>query len=156
MVIPAPRLRRVVLVALLDRQRRTVLLTDQEGAWSPVACHATRPGHSSAYAVNYVKTLGIPPVRIGAVVGRIWASMPAAASGRRIERQLLLAISDDPLPAAFEPHFSTLGRNQSTRWWTPDQLRRDAVPVLPKELPDVVDGYWDGWLPDGPLTLDWP
>lgn len=155
MVIPAPRLQRVVLVAILDRDRGTVLLSDQEGSWSPMACPAADPDHSSAHAANYARALGIPTVHIGAVVGRIWASMPAAASGGRIERQLLLTIPDEPLSSADLGRISTLGHARPTRWWSPAELRRDAVRVLPSELPDVVDGYWEGWLPDGPLTLAW-
>ncbi|MFD7224496.1 hypothetical protein ACFV9P_26320 [Streptomyces sp. NPDC059892] len=93
-------------------------------------------------------------VRYGDVVGHVWASQPRRAPGTRIERRLLLAIPQTPFPPGSARRIAS-GCPRRARWWTPDQLRECAAPIQPAELPDIVDGYWDGWLPDGPLTLDW-
>ncbi|MFF0110742.1 hypothetical protein [Streptomyces hirsutus] len=42
----------------------------------------------------------------------------------------------------------------STQWWTTAELRSARVPVEPVQLLDFMDGYWDGWLPDGEIPLD--
>ncbi|MFF8843412.1 hypothetical protein ACF08N_11870 [Streptomyces sp. NPDC015127] len=39
------------------------------------------------------------------------------------------------------------------RWWTVSGLRSAATPVEPPQLLDLVDGYWEGWLPDGEVSL---
>ncbi|MFJ9033030.1 hypothetical protein ACIRQP_31780 [Streptomyces sp. NPDC102274] len=42
----------------------------------------------------------------------------------------------------------------SARWWTTTGLRSQSARVEPRQLLDVMDGYWDGWLPDGEIALD--
>lgn len=42
----------------------------------------------------------------------------------------------------------------AARWWTSAQLRADDAVVAPAVLPDFIDGYWDGWLPDGEISLE--
>ncbi|WP_405728574.1 hypothetical protein OG607_26815 [Streptomyces sp. NBC_01537] len=98
--------------------------------------------------------MGSAGVRYGAVVGHVWASEPQSPSGIRIERRLLLVIPASPLDTDAVRNLAENGPLPA-RWWTPVELRESGVRVAPPELPDVVDGYWDGWLPDGPLTLDW-
>ncbi|WP_277037135.1 hypothetical protein [Actinacidiphila oryziradicis] len=154
MVVPAPRLRRVALVVLLDRCRRTALLVQWAGAWAPLAGGV---GFGSSYevaaaAVARVRT-GSAEVRYGAVVGHVWATGPAW-SGTRVERRLLLAVPAGPLDARAVRNLAEAGPLPA-RWWTAAELRESGVPVRPPELPEVVDGYLDGRLPDGPLTLDW-
>lgn len=156
MTVPAPRLRRVVLIVLLDRCRRTALLVKRAGLWSPLT--ARIPGGSSYQksAAQVVQArAGNVTFRYGAVVGHVWASWPEPRSGTRIERRLLLAIPADPLSADAARRLAVTGPLPA-RWWTPGELRESGVPVVPPELADVVDGYWEGWLPDGPLTLEWP
>lgn len=41
----------------------------------------------------------------------------------------------------------------AARWWTVPALEREQVPIDPPELLDLVDGYWNGWLPDGEVSL---
>ncbi|MGW6604264.1 hypothetical protein [Streptomyces sp. NPDC055036] len=89
----------------------------------------------------------VPPPRLRRV-------LLLALLDTRIERRLLLAIPQTPFPPGSARRIAS-GCPRRARWWTPDQLRECAAPVQPAELPDIVDGYWDGWLPDGPLTLDW-
>lgn len=40
------------------------------------------------------------------------------------------------------------------RWWTVAQLRAEGAGVEPFQLLDLMDGYWQGWLPDGEISLD--
>ncbi|MBB5122739.1 hypothetical protein AF335_05030 [Streptomyces eurocidicus] len=67
----------------------------------------------------------------------------------RTERQLYL------LPA----HRYTTGPSPSAvpggTWRSPDELRRPGRAMVPAELADIAEGYWDGWLPDGHHTTDW-
>lgn len=38
-------------------------------------------------------------------------------------------------------------------WWAPAALRAQRALVEPSQLIDLVEGYWDGWLPDGEVSL---
>lgn len=40
------------------------------------------------------------------------------------------------------------------RWWTTAELRSAHVKVEPLQLLDFMDGYWEGRLPDGEVSLD--
>nr|WP_234312564.1 hypothetical protein [Streptomyces seoulensis] len=40
------------------------------------------------------------------------------------------------------------------RWWSTAQLRDAGVRVEPDSLPLLMDGYWEGWLPDGVIALE--
>lgn len=42
---------------------------------------------------------------------------------------------------------------EGTRWWSLAELA--AVTTRPTDLALVIQGYWEGWLPDGPLSVDW-
>ncbi|MFH8564626.1 hypothetical protein [Streptomyces sp. NPDC017988] len=39
------------------------------------------------------------------------------------------------------------------QWWSLRDLRFGEVAVEPAEMLDLVEGYWDGWLPDGEVSL---
>ncbi|MGW5710130.1 hypothetical protein [Streptomyces olivaceus] len=39
------------------------------------------------------------------------------------------------------------------RWWTTAELRDGGTHVEPEVLLDLIDGYWEGWLPDGVISL---
>ena len=131
-----------------------MLLVQWAGAWAPLAMRITGRSSYQEVASQTVRArLGDVPVRFGAVVGHLWATGPQPGSGVRVERRLLLAVPSEPLPR------QSLQRlvDESTlplRWWTSEQLRSAEADVFPPELPDIVDGYWDGWIPDGPITLD--
>lgn len=152
--IPAPRLRRVLLLLLLERSSRAMLLVQWRGSWSPLAVRVTgRSSYLNVASQTVHARLGNVPVRYGAVVGHLWASGPQPGSGVRVERRLLLGVPSEPLLS------QSLQRlvDESPlplRWWTPEQLRSAEAGVLPPELPNIVDGYWEGWIPDGPITLD--
>ncbi|EHN72328.1 hypothetical protein SMCF_8249 [Streptomyces coelicoflavus ZG0656] len=40
------------------------------------------------------------------------------------------------------------------RWWNTAALRRSGAAVEPETLPLLLDGYWEGWLPDGVVCLE--
>ncbi|WP_406406585.1 hypothetical protein [Streptomyces sp. NBC_01643] len=39
------------------------------------------------------------------------------------------------------------------RWWEVSALRSEQAAVEPAQMLDLVDGYWEGWLPDGEISL---
>ncbi|MER5462871.1 hypothetical protein ABT010_19745 [Streptomyces sp. NPDC002668] len=39
------------------------------------------------------------------------------------------------------------------RWWAVAALRSEQVAVAPAQMLDLVDGYWEGRLPDGEVSL---
>jgi hypothetical protein len=152
--IPAPRLRRVLLMVLLERQRRAMLLVQWTGSWSPLAVRVTGGSSYVDVASETVRArLGNVSVRYGAVVGHLWASRPQPISGVCVERRLLLVIPSEPLSSQSVQRLADESP-LPLRWWTAEQLRSVEADVFPPELPNVVDGYWEGWLPDGPITLD--
>lgn len=42
----------------------------------------------------------------------------------------------------------------AAQWWTTAQLRAERLLVEPVALADFIDGYWEGWLPDGEIALE--
>ncbi|MFD3572552.1 hypothetical protein [Streptomyces sp. NPDC058644] len=42
----------------------------------------------------------------------------------------------------------------AARWWTTANLRKERAAVEPVQLLDFMDGYWEGWLPDGEISLE--
>lgn len=152
--LPAPRLRRVLLMALLERRSRAVLLVDWAGFWSPLAVRVTGvSSYVDAVSETVRVLLGDAPVRYGAVVGHLWATHPQPESGIRVERRPMFVIPTAPLCTGIIDRLADQLPSPA-RWWTSEQLRKAGVTVFPPELPEVVEGYWDGWLPDGPLTMD--
>ena len=86
----------------------------------------------------------LPPVRIAPVVGRLFAVDDVDKRGYVV---LVLPVSgswkDKP------------GRmlGPDARWWTVSELRSERATVEPGQILDLVDGYWEGWLPDGETSL---
>jgi len=90
------------------------------------------------------------PVRWGSVVGRRWAPTPDDPSLVRVEERVFLA------RAGSSPSSSSVAVDHPgpTAVWTP---RATLDHVLQEShvdsTTDLVHGYLDGWLPDGPITL---
>ncbi|MEU3905564.1 hypothetical protein AB0F20_17235 [Streptomyces goshikiensis] len=150
MPIPPPRLRRIVLLLLLDRSRRSVLLSGGRRLTPPsftVAC-----GQSYHYAAARAAELrwGLPLLQIAPVVCHVWATPPGRPGGVRTERRLLMA-------SVRQPDLLRLLKKPParTQWRPLDSLRQRDSPTEPVDLAAIIEGYWDGWLPDGPLTVDW-
>lgn len=87
---------------------------------------------------------GFPAVRIGAVVGRL----PAGAARPVEEYVVLAAPACDRWPRDVRALMAP-----EARWWDTAALRRSGDAVEPETLPLFLDGYWEGWLPDGVISL---
>lgn len=91
------------------------------------------------------------PMRWGSVVGRRWAALPDGTSLVRVEERVFLARASRP---EF-PKLLSAGRPDTGAQWTPRALLNHALQEPHADrTADLVDGYLDGWLPDGPITLD--
>ncbi|MEU9333225.1 NUDIX domain-containing protein [Streptomyces sp. NPDC048290] len=143
---PAAHLRPVVI----DPAARRFLLVPNRTvapvAWS-VPAHPMRPGESfrraAARCLRHERRL--PAMRIAAVTGRF----PASDQRRHEEYYVLVA------PAARTwPGDVCLLPAPDARWWTTAELRDGGARVEPEALLDLIDGYWEGWLPDGVISLE--
>ncbi|MFD5410386.1 hypothetical protein ACFWCB_14155 [Streptomyces sp. NPDC060048] len=150
MTVPSARPRRIAHVLLLDRSLDRVLLSGKEDILSPPSV-LLRPGQGyHKAAVEAARTWwGVDSLPIGRVTGHGWCGAP---DQRTSERSLLMA-SLAHLP---EPVRSNLPEGPAgCRWWQLADLRQHPGPTSPVDLHLIIEGYWDGWLPDGPLSVDW-
>lgn len=86
-----------------------------------------------------------PALRLGAVIGHL----PAGGSRGSAEYIVLAA------PAATDwPQDVRALMDPGARWWSTAELRDSGVAVEPETLPLLIDGYWEGWLPDGVVSLE--
>ncbi|SFX45708.1 hypothetical protein SAMN02787144_1003167 [Streptomyces atratus] len=150
MPLPSPRLTRIAHLLLLDHRRHRVLLRDAADALTPphIVC-GTRQSYHQAATQAAGTWWGLTSWEAVPVIGHAWATPPGADRGRRTERRLLMATVTHPLRPRSEP------AQLQVRWWNLGQVRQSHRPTHPTELADIVEGYWDGWLPDGPLTVEW-
>ncbi len=143
---PAARVRPVVI----DPVARRFLLVPN-CAVSPVVwrvpVHPMRPGESfrRATARHLRRELRLPALRIARVAGRLPVS-----EQRPCEEYFVLAA---PATSAW-PCDVRLLLAPDARWWTTAELRNRSVRVEPDVLLDLIDGYWEGWLPDGVISLE--
>jgi hypothetical protein len=91
-----------------------------------------------------VRFLRLEPLRIAPVVGRLFAIDDAEKHGHIVLVLPEVGVWEDK-PGRM------LGI--TARWWTVSELRSQRVAVEPPQLLDLADGYWDGWLPDGEVSL---
>lgn len=140
----------VVRPVLIDRTaRRFLLLPVRHGdaeCWS-VPVVAVRAGEPYRRAVvRYLRQqVGLPGLRIARVVG----VLPAVGGRHRIEYVVLAG----PATGAWPKDVPAL-LGESARWWSTAQLRNAGVRVEPDILPVLMDGYWEGWLCDGEVSLE--
>jgi ADP-ribose pyrophosphatase YjhB (NUDIX family) len=141
--------RKFVYAVMLDPPTRRVLLTRSGAAadecWTvpkvPVRSGLT---YRSATVRSMCRRRKLQPVRIAPVVGRLFAIDDAEKLGYVV---LVLPETgrwkDKP------------GRmlGPAARWWTISALSAERVRVMPPQLLDLVEGYWEGWLPDGEVSL---
>lgn len=111
-----------------------------------VRAEETYSGAAARLAAGYFEAR---TVRWGTVVGRRWAPPPKGAPRVRVEEHVFLARISTP------PASSTVANHTSAAvTWTP---RTTLDGVLHEQHTDttatLVDGYLDGWIPDGPITL---
>ncbi|MEV5463466.1 hypothetical protein AB0L17_35800 [Streptomyces cellulosae] len=143
---PAAQIRPVVI----DPEARRFLLVPDPGmssvVWS-VPALPMRPGESlRRAAVRHLRReLRMPALRIAPVIGRI----PLSGQRRYEEYFVLVA----PAGKAWPCDVSVL-LAPGARWWETAELRDREVRVEPEVLLDLIDGYWEGWLPDGVISLE--
>ncbi|MEU3280288.1 hypothetical protein [Streptomyces antibioticus] len=150
MISPAFPAVAYVRPVVIDPAARSFLLVPDRSVppvtWS-VPRHSIRPGESfrRAAARHLRRGLRLPALRIASVTGRLPAS-----EERRCEEYFVLAA-----PAAgVWPCDVRVLLSPGARWWTTTELREADVRVEPNVLLDLIDGYWEGWLPDGVVSLE--
>jgi ADP-ribose pyrophosphatase YjhB (NUDIX family) len=146
--VPAPAA--VVRPVVIDRAEHRFLLSPVQlrcgDAWSvpTVPVRAGEPYRRTA--VRYLRwETGLPCLRIAPVVGVL-----PAIGGRQLVEYVVLA---GPVTEAWLEDVRVLFGTDA-RWWSTAQLRDTGVRVEPDTLPLLMDGYWEGWLPDGEVSLE--
>ncbi|MER7673146.1 hypothetical protein ABTY61_32455 [Kitasatospora sp. NPDC096128] len=145
--MPTPRSARphwAVAVLLLDRPAEQVLLSYRHGRWTPpLTCAPARTACPQAALRAARHWWGLPRAQLAAVAG----AARTAALGLPAHLALVLAPAGYPLPLC--------GPGPGPwRWWPVAALQHEPG-VRPRELAAFLDGYLQGWLPDGTHTLCW-
>lgn len=136
-------------VVIESAPRRFVLLPPGQqtaGCWTVPVVPAPAGQPYSRAAVQWLRCrTGLPDLRIAPVVG----VLPAVGARRRTEYVVLVR---PVAPVRAEDMGALL--EAGARWWTLDELHGKGVAVEPQTLPLLLEGYWDGWLPDGEVSLE--
>lgn len=137
----------------IDPVRRAAMLIRGRDGWSTWRARVNNGADYEAAAIRLVGRLFpmVAAVEVAPVVGHLWATPPLPGTGARTEARLFLAIT----PGMAERSSASGGEQTRSRWFSHEELTQRQGAMHPPELPSVIDGYWDGWLPDGPLTLEW-
>ncbi|MFJ7280847.1 hypothetical protein [Kitasatospora sp. NPDC098663] len=80
------------------------------------------------------------------MTGRL--STEASSGGAVVREELILFILKLNVPRG------TVKCVPSTRCWPIAELCTGTVPLFPRDLGVLMEGYVDGWIPDGPITLE--
>lgn len=139
-------------LALVDRSCAEVLLHDHTLFWQPPQTEV-RTGQSFRSAVRNAARhwWGLPHAPIASTTGIPWTHPHVPADHRHApQRHLLLVLLP---PDAPRPHPGP-GAHR-TSWWPIARLLAGEVATRPAELAAFLDGYLQGWLPDGQHALDW-
>lgn len=149
----APLLRREEFLVLLDPRHRVALLrTPPTGCDGPLALPSVRRRERETYAEAArritVGSLRPTDLRPGELVGRVQPlpPVPAAPAARR-EARIFFAHLDSEGQDRPGPAGSGIS-------WVPHTSVAEAVAAqhIP-ELGAFIEGYVDGWIPDGWITL---
>ncbi|WP_406838055.1 hypothetical protein ACICHK_20625 [Streptomyces sp. AHU1] len=143
--------RDVVRPVLIDSSKRRLLLIpsapDSEvGSWT-VPTFPMRPGETVRRAAlrHLRRVVRLPALRVQPLIGRL--SRRDVPQG--VQYVVVVRPAGDSWPSATRFAFAP-----EAQWWTTAELRRSGERVEPAELLDFMDGYWEGWLPDGEISLD--
>lgn len=145
--VPSPG--KFVIPVLLNPPTRQILLKPRHDGprtcWTAIRVPMRAGMTCRRTAVRFLRRrLRLQPVRVTPVIGRLFAIDDTEKLG-----YVALVL---PVAGAWGPR-STQILGASARWWTLRELRAQELPVEPVEVLDLVDGYWDGWLPDGEVSL---
>ncbi|MEV5199548.1 hypothetical protein [Streptomyces sp. NPDC053720] len=148
----SPQPRAVTALALVDRSRAEVLLCDHTLFWQPPLTEVCT-GQSSRSAVRDAARhwWGLGHAPVAGTVGVPWTHPPAQADHpHAVKRRLLLVLlppgTPRPCPGPGTPGMS---------WWPVARLLAGEAATRPAELAAFLDGYLQGWLPDGQHGLAW-
>ncbi|WP_274915247.1 hypothetical protein [Streptomyces sp. WZ-12] len=149
MRVPAPRFQRIATLIAIDSDYQVALLRTPNPSTPIWGLPQRRVGLTESYRGTITRLAGqLTPersVRWGDVIGHLWAPAPENNAARTEVRYFIARAN----PAA---HTGIYG---DFLFWVPraslgtflDPRRLEVAAML-------VDGYLDGWLPDGPITLD--
>jgi hypothetical protein len=146
--LPSPRLRRIAKLIAIDSAHRIALLPRRAGhrTWVlPQRCARLDETYGHAVARLCRDLPASYPIRLGTVTGRRWAPALEDAAPRAEARFYIVRVDAEPVDEG--PERSTLWAPRAVLGLWLGRPDVDTVNVL-------VDGYLDGWLPDGPITLD--
>lgn len=128
------------LVALDEDGRLLLAAGADQTPWALPALKLRPEDSYAAAARRLQQRLGVTVLRPGTVSGHRWA--PAGPAPRTEERFHLARVHRAD-PSAPPGH----------RWLRPERAPLDGPRWA--EVRRLVDGYLQGWIPDGPIRLEW-
>ncbi|MDL2077651.1 hypothetical protein QNN03_14520 [Streptomyces sp. GXMU-J15] len=140
----------VVRPVVIDSPKRLFLLSpcalEREFRWT-LPTFPMRLGETSrrAAARHLRRVAHLPALRISPLIGRL----PRKDVPGGVQYVVVVRPATGSWPTSVNPSLSP-----GAQWWTTAELRSARAPVDPVQLLDFMDGYWDGWLPDGEIPLD--
>ncbi|MFT2018764.1 hypothetical protein ACMA1D_23400 [Streptomyces sp. 796.1] len=146
--LPASRFRRIAKDIAIDATHRIALLPHlaNNRAWR-------LPQHSARLNEPYADTvvrlcrdlLSPYPTRLGTVTGRRWAPAPEGPAREAEVRFYIVRVDTEPDNEGPGGRILWVPRAVLGLWLGCPEVKSVSV---------LVDGYLNGWLPDGPITLD--
>ncbi|MFE1289566.1 hypothetical protein [Streptomyces sp. NPDC058751] len=143
--------RDVVRPVLTDSLKRRLLLIpsapDSEVDCWTVPTFPIRPGETvRRAAMRHLRRVAhLPALRIQPLIGRL--------SRRDVPQGVQYVVVVRPAGESW-PSAVRFALAPEAQWWTTAELRSSGERVEPAELLDFMDGYWEGWLPDGEISLE--
>lgn len=135
-------------VLLNSSTRKFLLYPSRAGSDWTVPRVFVRSGETCrSAALRYLERIpGLPCLTMSPLVGRHRVGRGLGLGS--LEYVVLFRAADDVWDSTGQPW------GQAARWWSLHELAQQHVVVEPASLPLFMDGYWDGWLPDGEISLD--
>ncbi|WP_406438023.1 hypothetical protein OHB00_26035 [Streptomyces sp. NBC_00631] len=139
----------VVRPVVIDSPKRMLLLIpygpDEDICWT-LPTVPMRSGETSRRAAtrHLRKVAHLPAMRISPIIGRL--------SREDLPRGVQYILVVRPAAGNWPPSVR-FALSPEACWWTTAELRSAGAVVDPAELLDFMDGYWEGWLPDGEISL---
>ncbi|MFD0290676.1 hypothetical protein ACFWJS_05285 [Streptomyces sp. NPDC127061] len=148
--VPWPRFDRRAYLLLLDDQRRLLLCGGCCGGWSVPQIRLASSAHFMESATRFLdEQFGVTSPRFGSVYGIRQSCANGNWEFDRVTavRAFIVHISNAEA-AAVERKSSTHSR------WSIADLRRRRREIFPEGIVLLATGYIEGWIPDGPISLN--